>query len=72
VTHPNLVRRLVAPQRLEDLVVAYNAAIDAGTLHLLSPPRRSDRFRAWPSGRRVCIAAPMTLPWISSTLRTVQ
>jgi fumarate reductase flavoprotein subunit len=39
----------VAPQRLEDLVRAYNAAIDAGTLHLLSPPRRSsDRYKAWP------------------------
>ena len=38
----------IAPQRLENLVAAYNAAIDAGTLHLLSPPRRSDRYRAWP------------------------
>ena len=38
----------IAPQRLEDLVAAYNAAIDAGTLHLLSPPRRSDRYKAWP------------------------
>jgi len=27
---------------LEDLVAEYNAAIVAGTLHLLSPPRRSD------------------------------
>jgi fumarate reductase flavoprotein subunit len=38
----------IAPQRLEDLIRAYNAAIDAGTLHLLSPPRRSDRYKAWP------------------------
>ena len=38
----------IAPQRLEELVRAYNAAVDAGTLHLLSPPRRSDRYRAWP------------------------
>ena len=38
----------IAPQRLEELVRAYNAAIDAGTLHMLSPPRRSDRYRAWP------------------------
>jgi fumarate reductase flavoprotein subunit len=38
----------IAPQPLEDLVRAYNAAIDAGTLHLLSPPRRSDRYKAWP------------------------
>ena len=38
----------IAPQRLEDLVRAYNAAIDAGTLHMLSPSRRSDRYRAWP------------------------
>ena len=38
----------LAPQRLEELVRAYNAAVDAGTLHMLSPPRRSDRHRAWP------------------------
>jgi fumarate reductase flavoprotein subunit len=38
----------IAPQRLEELVCEYNAAIDAGTLHMLSPPRRSDRYRAWP------------------------
>lgn len=38
----------IAPQRLQDLVRAYNAAIDAGTLHMLSPPRRSDRYRCWP------------------------
>src|SRR5262245_14983638 len=38
----------LAPQRLEELVRAYNAAVDAGTLHVLSPPRRSDRYRAWP------------------------
>ena len=38
----------LAPPRLEELVRAYNAAVDAGTLHLLSPPRRGDRYRAWP------------------------
>jgi fumarate reductase flavoprotein subunit len=38
----------IAPQRLEDVVRAYNTAIDDGTLHLLSPPRRSDRYPAWP------------------------
>jgi fumarate reductase flavoprotein subunit len=38
----------IAPQRLEGLVDEYNAAVDAGTLHLLSPQRRSDRYRAWP------------------------
>jgi fumarate reductase flavoprotein subunit len=38
----------IAPKRLEDLVGEYNAAVDTGTLHLLSPPRRSDRYRAWP------------------------
>jgi fumarate reductase flavoprotein subunit len=38
----------IAPQRLEELVREYNAAVDAGTLHMLSPPRRSDRYRAWP------------------------
>jgi fumarate reductase flavoprotein subunit len=38
----------IAPQRLEELVCEYNAAIDAGTPHMLSPPRRNDRYRAWP------------------------
>src|SRR6202040_2185552 len=38
----------IAPQRLEDLVAAYNAAVDAGTLHRLTPPRRSDRYKPWP------------------------
>jgi fumarate reductase flavoprotein subunit len=38
----------IAPQRLEELVRAYNAAVGAGTLHMLAPPRRSDRYRAWP------------------------
>jgi fumarate reductase flavoprotein subunit len=38
----------IAPQQLEEVVSAYNAAVDAGTLHMLSPPRRSDRYRAWP------------------------
>jgi fumarate reductase flavoprotein subunit len=49
----------VAPQRLEDLVAAYNAAIDAGTLHLLSPARRSDRFRAWPIRTAPFFAMPI-------------
>jgi fumarate reductase flavoprotein subunit len=38
----------LVPQRLDELVGAYNAAVDAGTLDRLSPPRRSDRYRAWP------------------------
>jgi fumarate reductase flavoprotein subunit len=38
----------IAPQRLEEVVRAYNAAVDAGTLQMLAPPRRSDRYRAWP------------------------
>ncbi len=38
----------IAPPRLEELVREYNAAVDAGTLHMLSPPRRSDRYKAWP------------------------
>lgn len=49
----------IAPQRLEDLVAAYNAAIDAGTLHLLSPPRRSDRYRAWPIRTAPFFAMPI-------------
>src|ERR1700722_4804661 len=38
----------VAPQRLEDLVREYNPPADPGPLHLLSPPRRSDRYKTWP------------------------
>ena len=38
----------IAPPRLEELIREYNAAVDAGTLHMLLPPRRSDRYRAWP------------------------
>ena len=60
----------IAPQRLEELVRAYNAAIDAGTLHMLSPPRRSDRYRAWRSGPRRSTpyrsARPLRTPWAAS------
>jgi fumarate reductase flavoprotein subunit len=49
----------LAPRRLEDLVAAYNAAIAAGTLHLLSPPRRSDRFKAWPISTAPFFALPI-------------
>jgi fumarate reductase flavoprotein subunit len=38
----------MAPQRLEEVVRTYNTAVDAGTLHLLSPSRRADRNKAWP------------------------
>jgi fumarate reductase flavoprotein subunit len=38
----------IAPQRLEQVVGEYNAALAAGTLDGLSPPRRSERYRAWP------------------------
>jgi fumarate reductase flavoprotein subunit len=38
----------IAPPRMEELVRDYNTAVDAGTLHMLSPPRRGDRYRAWP------------------------
>jgi len=31
----------------------------AGTLHLLSPPRRSDRYRAWPIGTAPLFAMPI-------------
>ena len=37
----------VAPQALEETVASYNAALDAGTLSSLSPPR-SDRNKPWP------------------------
>ena len=49
----------IAPQRLEDLVAAYNAAIVAGTLHLLTPPRRGDRHRAWPISTAPFFAIPI-------------
>jgi len=49
----------IAPQRLEDVVRAYNAAIDAGILHRLSPPRRSDRYRAWPISTGPFYALPI-------------
>jgi fumarate reductase flavoprotein subunit len=38
----------LAPERLAHVIGAYNAAVDAGSLHTLSPPRRSDRYKAWP------------------------
>jgi fumarate reductase flavoprotein subunit len=38
----------IGPAQLEGLVGEYNVAVDAGTLHLLSPPRRGDRYRVWP------------------------
>jgi fumarate reductase flavoprotein subunit len=38
----------LAARPLEDLVSEYNAAVDAASLQRLSPPRRSDRYRAWP------------------------
>jgi fumarate reductase flavoprotein subunit len=38
----------IAPPRLAELVRAYNAAVDAGTLHMLSPPHGNDRYQAWP------------------------
>ena len=57
----------IAPQRLQDLVRAYNAAIDAGTLHMLSPLRRSDRYRAWPI--RTAPRSRSTAPATSSSNR---
>ena len=38
----------LAPQQLEAVVAEYNAALDAGTLNRLTPPRRADRARPWP------------------------
>jgi fumarate reductase flavoprotein subunit len=38
----------LAPAQLESLVAAYNRAIDDGTLHELTPPRRADRHKPWP------------------------
>jgi len=36
------------PQRLSEVVGEYNKAIDEGSLQKLTPPRRSDRAKAWP------------------------
>jgi fumarate reductase flavoprotein subunit len=38
----------LSPQRLVDVVGEYNAAIDAGALATLAPPRRSNPVKAWP------------------------
>jgi len=38
----------VAPKALQETVDQYNAAVDTGTLQNLSPPRRGDRYKAWP------------------------
>jgi succinate dehydrogenase/fumarate reductase flavoprotein subunit len=38
----------IAPEGLQRMVGDFNAAVAAGTLHMLSPPRRNDRYRAWP------------------------
>jgi fumarate reductase flavoprotein subunit len=37
----------LAPQVLQDTVDQYNAALDAGTLRNLTPPR-SDKYKPWP------------------------
>lgn len=38
----------LSPERLQDVVGAYNKAIDDGALQKLTPPRRNDRAKAWP------------------------
>ena len=38
----------IAAERLNGVVSEYNTAFDDGTLQKLSPPRRSDRAKAWP------------------------
>jgi fumarate reductase flavoprotein subunit len=42
------VRIGLAPARLAETVAAYNAALEAGTLAALVPPRRGDRYPPWP------------------------
>jgi fumarate reductase flavoprotein subunit len=49
----------IAPSRLEELVRAYNAAVDTGTLHMLSPPRHCDRYSAWPIRTAPFFALPI-------------
>jgi len=49
----------VAPQRLKQVVGEYNAALAAGALHTLSPPRRTDRYRAWPINAAPFYALPI-------------
>jgi fumarate reductase flavoprotein subunit len=38
----------LTPQRLNDVVAEYNAAIESGTLQTLTPPRRDNPAKAWP------------------------
>ena len=49
----------LSPQRLMDVVDEYNTAIANGTLDKLSPPRRSDRAKAWPIATAPFYAMPI-------------
>ena len=61
----------VAADRLQDVVGQYNAALDAGTLQQLSPPRRGDRTKPWPIrtppfyGMPICAAITNTMGGIA-------
>jgi fumarate reductase flavoprotein subunit len=48
----------VAPERLQETVDRYNAALDAGALPNLSPPR-SDKHKPWPIRRPPFYALPV-------------
>jgi fumarate reductase flavoprotein subunit len=47
------------PQRLGAVVGEYNKAIDEGSLQKLTPPRRSDRAKAWPISTAPFYAMPI-------------
>ena len=49
----------LAPKQLEDIVAAYNNAIETNTLDRLSPPRGATRAKAWPINTAPFYAIPL-------------
>jgi len=49
----------LAPKQLEDIVAAYNNAIETNTLDRLSPPRGATRAKAWPIKTAPFYAIPL-------------
>jgi fumarate reductase flavoprotein subunit len=47
------------PERLQLTVERYNEALQTGALEKLSPPRRTDRYKAWPIAKPPFYAAPL-------------
>jgi fumarate reductase flavoprotein subunit len=46
-------------ERLQVTVDSYNEALEAGTLQNLAPPRRTDRYKAWPIRKPPFYAVPL-------------